>query len=161
MPEQPDTPEEEALHARLEEVLKAADEQEAERAAEVARKLDEMESRLAASREERQDSESLFDREFEDRLSKFNQQVDGIKAARDAKKAHQDRLQAADSQASRGLSVGLSAAYTIIGMPLVGAAIGWLADRYLGTHNMVGIGVTVLGGVGVVLAIVMLNRHSK
>jgi F0F1-type ATP synthase assembly protein I len=141
--------------------LKEAQDQEAERAAEVARKLDEMQARLEAGKEERRGSESLFDQEFEDRLAKFSNRIDDIKAAREAKEVLRGRVEASESQASHGLGVGLSAAYTIIGMPLAGAGIGWLADRYFGTTNMVGIGVVILGGIGVLLAIMMLNRHSK
>ena len=63
-----------------------------------------------------------------------------------------------DQDTSRGMGLGLSAAYAIIGLPLVGAGVGWLIDRGLGTTFVIAIG--AVGGLigGVWHAIQLTNR---
>ena len=61
----------------------------------------------------------------------------------------------------RGLGFGMQVAYTIIGLPLAGAAIGWLVDRSTGAHFWVGICVLIGAALGVFAAIVLLNKENQ
>ena len=65
-----------------------------------------------------------------------------------------------DPETSRGLGLGLAAAYSIIGLPLVGAGLGWLADRYSEgtTFTMIGVFVGII--LGVAHAVHLSNRAS-
>ena len=64
-----------------------------------------------------------------------------------------------DRETSRGMGHGLSAAYAIIGLPLVGAGLGWLADRALGTTFFIAAG-AVLGLVGAMFHAVQLSNRA-
>jgi F0F1-type ATP synthase assembly protein I len=63
-----------------------------------------------------------------------------------------------DPETSRGMGLGLSAAYAIIGLPLVGAGLGWLLDRAVGTTFFIIVG--VVGGLvgGMFHAVQLSNR---
>jgi len=64
-------------------------------------------------------------------------------------------------EAARGLGVGLSIAYTILGVPLVGLAIGWALDSHYQSNVFKGLG-TVSGAVlGIILAFWMMNRQNN
>ncbi len=65
-----------------------------------------------------------------------------------------------DRDAYRGVGVGLTVAYTIIGVPLLGAAVGFLIDQSRGTSQWTGI-CTVAGAfLGVGFALFTLNRTN-
>ena len=66
-----------------------------------------------------------------------------------------------DAKASKGLGIGLSIAYTLLGLPMVGLGVGFLLDRLLGTTAWKGIG-TVAGAVGgIAFAVMILNRENS
>lgn len=99
-------------------------------------------------------------REFADRFDALDERLDRARAAEKAKEGEKRKLHESDGEAARGLGVGLSAAYAIIGCPLLGAGIGYLADQAIGGTAGVTIG-TVVGAVaGMGLAIFMLNRFA-
>lgn len=64
-----------------------------------------------------------------------------------------------DAESSRSTGVGLTAAYGIIGLPLVGAGLGWLADRAMGTGFCIVAGV-VLGLVGGMYYAVQISNRN-
>lgn len=66
-----------------------------------------------------------------------------------------------DREAARGLGVGLSVAYTIIGVPMVGLAIGWFLDKQ--TDSNVFKAAFVVGGatLGIIMTVVILNREQN
>ncbi|HSI73509.1 MAG TPA: hypothetical protein VK934_10055 [Fimbriimonas sp.] len=124
-------------------------------------KLLAVEEEFEAVKESRRGHDALFDDEFEQRLSEFHGRVDTLKEAREAKESVVARDRSREKESARGLGVGLTVAYTIIGMPLVGAGLGWLLDRAFGTQIFVGIGVVALGAFGMVFAIVVLSRNNS
>jgi len=102
-----------------------------------------------------------FDPEFDEKLDGFSKKVDKIKATREEQERDKARRQKGEQDSSRGLGVGLTIAYTIIGLPLFGAAIGWFVDGRTGGTTWVGVG-TVIGAVlGVIAAISIMNRENK
>ncbi len=66
-----------------------------------------------------------------------------------------------DNRNARGIAMGMTIAYTIIGFPMIGVAVGWLIDWKLGTPYWKAIG--VLGGTtfGIVMAIKMVGENAK
>lgn len=102
-----------------------------------------------------------FDPDFNEKLDGFSKKVDKIKASREEQARDKARRQKGERDSSRGLGVGLTIAYMIIGLPLLGAGIGWLVDGRTGGTTWIGIG-TVIGGVlGVFAAISIMNRENK
>jgi F0F1-type ATP synthase assembly protein I len=101
-----------------------------------------------------------IDDEFHDRLRQLEARAEAAQGGYKKKEAEKDRVRKSDGESSRGLGVGLSVAYTILGMPMVGAAIGWFVDKQTGMKIFLGLG-TVGGAVlGVVFALVILSRHQ-
>ena len=102
-----------------------------------------------------------IDEEMDARLDALRQKAQQTRGAYESKKAEENRRLEQDSEAHRGTGVGLSIGYTIIGLPLVGALVGYLVDNAMKTHYWVGL-LTLLGAaVGIVMAVVMLNRLNK
>lgn len=101
-----------------------------------------------------------IDDEFHERLRALEQRAEDAHGGYQKKEAEKQRAQRSDGESSRGLGVGLSVAYTILGMPMVGAGIGWFVDKQTGLKVFLGLG-TVGGAVlGVVFALVILSRHQ-
>jgi F0F1-type ATP synthase assembly protein I len=98
--------------------------------------------------------------EYEARLRALEEKIDQAKTQRAAKQRADERRLQSDSESHRGLGIGLTVAYTIIGLPLFGIGVGYLLDRSLGTQTYQGIGALVGSVLGVVGAIVVLNRHQ-
>lgn len=116
---------------------------------------------LMEEEEEKQSPFGNFDSEFDEKLDGFSKKVDKIKASREEQERDKARKQKSEQDSSRGLGVGLTIAYMIIGLPLLGAGIGWLVDGRTGGTTWIGIG-TVIGGVlGVFAAISIMNRENK
>lgn len=115
---------------------------------------------LAEQEDETKSPYGDFDLEFNERLEGFHQKVDRIKASREEQEREKERKRKLEQDSSRGLGIGLTIAYVIIGLPLLGAGIGWLADgRSGGTWTGIG---TVIGGVlGIVAAISIMSRENK
>ena len=66
-----------------------------------------------------------------------------------------------DGDSGRGLADGLSIAYALIGMPMVGILVGWLLDKSSGGGNWTAI--LTLGGVGlgVIFMLLVLARQNR
>jgi F0F1-type ATP synthase assembly protein I len=98
--------------------------------------------------------------DFEARLRSLEHKTRTVVGQRKEQKREFDRRQRADAQSTKGLGVGLTAAYAILGMPLVGALIGYFIDRSLGTEIYLGI-LTLIGAVaGVVFAILTIREKG-
>ena len=93
--------------------------------------------------------------EIDDRLAEQKARLTRARRKHESSKA-QSLL---DPETSRGMGLGLAAAYGIIGLPLVGAGCGWLVDRALGTTFVVAIGV-VLGLVGGMFYAIQLSNRQ-
>ncbi len=98
--------------------------------------------------------------EFSDRVRQVDARLDKIQDAKRADQEMKSKRQSSEGEAARGLGAGLSAAYAIIGCPLLGAGIGFLIDRGLGTQSGIAIGTVVGAGIGMVGAITILNRFG-
>lgn len=101
-----------------------------------------------------EEQSSPVDDEMESRLLDIEQRADSARK----KQKNAEPKPMMDVHNARDLGTGLSAAYAIIGLPLVGAGIGWLIDRAIGITLFVVIG--VIGGLvgGMVHAVQLSNR---
>jgi F0F1-type ATP synthase assembly protein I len=118
---------------------------------EVARRLEEIQEGV---RTERPD----FDAEFEERLSALERRAGKVRTRREGQVVEEKRRRELQQSDAKGLGVGLSIAYTIIGLPLVLAGVGWLIDRRLETDLYMGLGMVIGAFAGVMMAFVILNR---
>jgi F0F1-type ATP synthase assembly protein I len=102
-----------------------------------------------------------FDPEFDERLKNLEARVNQSQQRRRSKSEQTERTLKSDREAARGLGVGLSVAYMIIGLPLVGYGIGYLIDRQTGNTVASGL-LTVLGAaLGVGMAVWTVNRSQR
>ena len=74
-----------------------------------------------------------IDEEFSARLKALEERAQAAKQVRDSQAAQVMRKEKNDRESAIGLGIGLTIAYTIIGMPLLGVGIGWILDKALGT----------------------------
>jgi F0F1-type ATP synthase assembly protein I len=99
--------------------------------------------------------------DFDDRLRDLEARAQASKDRREAKAATERRQIARDAESNRGLGMGMTVAYTIIGVPLFAIAIGWVLDQRMGTNIYRGMGALIGSIVGIIGAIVLLNRHQQ
>lgn len=95
------------------------------------------------------------DEEIDARLATNKQRLDQARKKHEATKG----TGPLDPKTARGMGVGLSAAYAIIGLPLVGAGLGWLIDRALGTTFIIAI-LAVAGLIGGMFHAVQLSNRA-
>ncbi len=72
--------------------------------------------------------------DFDDRLRQLEEKAAKASGRFQKEKKEESRKMASDSEAARGLGVGLSIAYTLIGLPMVGVAVGWWLDNRFHTE---------------------------
>lgn len=102
-----------------------------------------------------------IDAEFEERMRKLEAKVEESKTVREAQQRESKRQMASDRESARGLGVGLSVAYTIIGLPLFGYGVGYLIDNSTGGEAAKGIAMMIGAVAGIGMAFVILNRHNN
>jgi F0F1-type ATP synthase assembly protein I len=102
-----------------------------------------------------------IDDEFSERLRALENKARTHKIIRDNQAKETDRKMRSDAQSAKGLGVGLSVAYTIIGLPLAGVAIGWLIDQRMGTQTYRSIGVLLGSVLGIAAALAILSRANR
>jgi F0F1-type ATP synthase assembly protein I len=108
-------------------------------------------SKLEAEAEAARRKLDAVDDDFDARLKRFEEVSTPILERRKAAKHQEAKTTRSDREASKGLGVGLMAAYTLMGTPIGCALIGYLADRAAGTDRLY----TGLGAViGMVLGLV-------
>jgi F0F1-type ATP synthase assembly protein I len=118
---------------------------------------DEVEARLEAIR----DRPSGEIPDFEDSLTRLESR--SAKARVVHNKAKNTEVGKADSnrKSSRGLGIGLAMAYTMLGLPLVGALLGFLLNRvFPGPWIMVGVVGGFCAGIGFALFLGNRERDS-
>lgn len=99
-----------------------------------------------------------FDRHFDSRLSELQTKAQTVKSIRDSQQRDAERIQQRDNESGRGLGIGLTVAYMILGLPMFGAGVGWLIDRQVGGKFWIGV-CTLMGAVlGLTLAIMTINK---
>ncbi len=139
LPKVSEVPSEEDVHARFNEIDKRVDD-------------------VRANADEKK---SALDSEFDQRLKALEEKAQKAKASREVEKKKVERIQTSTQEESRALGLGLSIAYTIIGIPLLGAGVGWLIDRQVGTHYWMGM-LTLAGATGgVAIAIFKMNQNER
>lgn len=99
--------------------------------------------------------------DVDDRLREMDEKVRRVKGRWEAAQRQEAKQNESSAQSSKGLGLGLSIAYTIIGLPLVGYGVGVLISNFTGDLHWKGNGGFVGSVLGVVGAILMLNRHQK
>lgn len=152
---------EEQLEERLRKLLGEAEHVDPEEIDEIELKLRDLDDKISATHDSRKEEEALFDAEFEERLKKLHEKADSTKTARVSKESERKRNYASDRSSAKGLATGMSAAYAIIGFPLVGLGIGWLIDSSLHTTSGKGIGVLIGAAAGMTMAMMLLKRANE
>lgn len=101
-----------------------------------------------------------LDEEFDERMRRLEQKVSTRRAIRDNVQKQEARKAELDRDATRGLGIGLNVAYALIGLPLVGAGLGWFLDKQLGTSFWTGI--CVVGGLIAAIAytVLLMNQDA-
>jgi F0F1-type ATP synthase assembly protein I len=102
-----------------------------------------------------------IDDDFELRLRQLEDRAAKHRVIREGKKQEETRKRVNDAESAKGLGVGLSLAYTIIGTPIIGIAIGWLIDLQTGTQNYRSIGAIAGMILGIFAAIVIFNKSNR
>ena len=154
-------PTEEELELRLKKLLGEAETADADELDAIELKLRDVESKLDAGSRERKERDGFFDSEFEERLEKLHERADQAKDRQHGVAQAKEREQRMAAVSTRGLGVGLSIAYTITGLPLLGVLIGWLVDRSQGTTSGKGIGVMIGVAVALAMAFMMMKRSDN
>jgi len=164
MPDDPRKDLDEALEAPLEERLRAALEKLREEGDDA--DLDEIERKLfelgetSQPREEAVAKLNEIEDEFDARMRSLESKATAVREQREAQVRQEERKLKSDANAAKGLGVGLSVAYAIIGMPVLGYLIGWGIDGKPGGPN--GNWTVILGAIlGFVGAAVLLKRADQ
>ena len=98
------------------------------------------------------------DSEFEGRLKDLEERAHRATQKREQTTRQKEKEDRSSAEAAKGLGVGLTVAYAILGMPLAGLGVSWLIEKMGGPAGWQS-GLIVLGSVmGVVFAIVFVNR---
>jgi F0F1-type ATP synthase assembly protein I len=79
----------------------------------------------------------------------------------DAQKRETEKRQRGEQDSARGAGVGLSIAYTIIGVPMFFILVGWFMDAKLKTETYRGLGALIGSVLGIVVAIAQINRNNQ
>jgi F0F1-type ATP synthase assembly protein I len=102
-----------------------------------------------------------IDPEFEERLTRVEGATGRARTRQAGREWERKERERRDRESTHGLGVGMSIAYTIIGLPLAGAFVGWLLDRYFGTQLLIGLGMMIGAVGGVAMAFVLLGRTQQ
>jgi F0F1-type ATP synthase assembly protein I len=102
-----------------------------------------------------------IDDEFSQRLHALEEKAKAQKLIRDDQKRQMERKQESDRDSARGLGIGLSIAYTLIGCPILGLIIGFLLDGPSGsmTYKNWGMGLGCL--LGIMLTFFLLSKANR
>lgn len=99
--------------------------------------------------------------EFDDEFERLQARAKAVSDRRAAEKRVVKKQLQKEAEGNRGLGLGMSAAYAIIGVPLFGIGVGFLIDLKTGTTFFRGLG-ALLGSIGgIVGAVMMLNRGQN
>lgn len=102
--------------------------------------------------------DSQIDAAFEERLKAVETKAVEHKRKRETVKAQESKRSALDAASTKGLGVGMTVAYAILGMPLVGAGVGWLIDQRLGISMWQGILMLVGAVAGIAFTVFSLQK---
>lgn len=102
-----------------------------------------------------------IDEEFGERLKALEEKAKAVKEVRDNQNREKTRKLESDRETAKGLGLGLSIAYTIIGLPILGAVIGWFLDSRMGGQTFTSLGVLIGSVLGIVAAVFMISRANN
>lgn len=102
-----------------------------------------------------------IDEEFGERLKALEEKAKTVKEVRDNQNREKARKLESDRETAKGLGLGLSIAYTIIGLPILGAVIGWFLDSRMGGQTFTSLGVLIGSVLGIVAAVFMISRANN
>ena len=102
-----------------------------------------------------------LDQEFHERMRLVQEKAAGMKTIRDNAIKEESRKNKSEQESARGLGIGLHVAYALIGLPLMGAAVGWFLDSRLGVEMWKGIGVVAGLAIAIAYTVMMMNRNSS
>lgn len=102
-----------------------------------------------------------IDEEFGERLKALEEKAKSVKEVRDNQNREKTRKLESDRETAKGLGLGLSIAYTIIGLPILGAVIGWFLDSRMGGQTFTSLGVLIGSVLGIVAAVFMISRANN
>ena len=116
----------------------------------------------AIEQTKRQFGEDLkLDDDFNDRFQEIDRRAEDEKVRREKIRAQEAKKNASIAEDAKGLGVGMTVAYTIIGLPLAGAGIGWLLDREAGGRVFITFGTLLGAALGIAMAVFILNRENN
>src|SRR5947209_1082734 len=136
------------------------DDEELNEEDELERRFREIEERTAALREHHA-SEAHIGDDTDSAISDIERRAAELKATQQKKAQVQSEQRKVEADTSRGLGIGMTVAYVIVGVPLTGALVGWLIDKATKASIYTGIG-TLLGAViGIAMTIAIINRENN
>jgi len=100
------------------------------------------------------------DAEFRSRYEEISNRAKVIQEKRAAAVKTQAKKEKSDRESAKGLGVGLSIAYTILGMPVAGYLIGWAIDGNSVVQTGRNFGTLIGAFIGVAAAVMMMNRTN-
>jgi F0F1-type ATP synthase assembly protein I len=154
-------PTEAELEERLRQLLGEAESADSDELDAIELKLKGIEEQFQEQKAKREEQDTFFDAEFDQKLKQLHEKADKAKARQQGKAVEANRTMGIDSTASRGLGFGLVIAYSMVGPLIAGWLIGLLIDRSSGTGNSGQTWGTVIGMFcGFVAAIFLVTRTS-
>lgn len=141
------------------------DEEEADRkAAELERRIEEI-AAASRGREERDEEDRATaghpDPQVEETLKRLESVAAQARTRKNVGLHNETNQRKQDREAAMGAGLGMSVAFSIIGLPLFGLLIGKLIDGGSGRTTWANALVLVGAGVGVAFAVYQLNRYSN
>jgi F0F1-type ATP synthase assembly protein I len=125
----------------------------------IERRLRELEENTTRAANEHR-SAAEFDDHFEDRLKGLEERAKGARLGQQQINAQTNERRRVESETGKGLGLGLSVAYMIVGVPLFGALIGYFIDK--GTNSNIFKGLCTITGavIGITMTVITVNRHN-
>ena len=107
-----------------------------------------------------EDTAADIHEEFDEKLKHYDQRFAQEKSIHEARKVEAEQRQKSDRESTKGLGLGMTLAYAIVGVPVFGYGIGFLVDKSNGTTTYAGIGMLIGCLVGIAVAVLMLSKQK-
>lgn len=100
------------------------------------------------------------DDDLEARLAQFEERARLASGKRNVQKKAIETERSTLQGDARGMGMGLTIAYIIVGTPMAGALVGWLIDMQAGSNVAKGFGTLIGAVIGIAYAVFLLNRPA-
>jgi F0F1-type ATP synthase assembly protein I len=127
---------------------------------ELEKRFREIEERAAALKQEHAAKADLGD-DTHAALEEIERKAAALRATQEKKTTTLSEQRRVDSESSRGLGIGMTVAYIIVGIPLAGAGLGYLIDKALKASIFMGIGTLIGAIIGISMTVVIVNREAN